>query len=204
MSRKAFASIAVLALAVSAPAIAADFTFQYTLNTGQVVAGSFTGDRSNNLVTNISNIGVTLNGTPFDGPISAYGFFGYNGPTGTNSATPMDFALNAATVSFDPLQNNFLFTNTPPAAGPVNDFFYIFPWNNGGANQVATQVALDGFTLNPYNGAYVPGNWSLTEVVTQVSGAPEPSTWAMMLLGFGLVGVAMRKRPKMRTTVSFA
>ena len=33
---------------------------------------------------------------------------------------------------------------------------------------------------------------------------PEPATWAMMLLGFGLIGFAMRKRSHVRTTVSYA
>jgi hypothetical protein len=37
------------------------------------------------------------------------------------------------------------------------------------------------------------------------SGAvPEPATWAMMLLGFGMVGFAMRKRTNIRTTVTYA
>jgi hypothetical protein len=33
---------------------------------------------------------------------------------------------------------------------------------------------------------------------------PEPATWAMMLFGFGLVGFAMRQRPKIHKNVSFA
>jgi hypothetical protein len=31
------------------------------------------------------------------------------------------------------------------------------------------------------------------------SGIPEPATWAMMLVGFGLTGFAMRKRPSVRS-----
>lgn len=37
-----------------------------------------------------------------------------------------------------------------------------------------------------------------------VSAAPEPATWAMMVIGFGLVGFALRKRAKVRTTVSYS
>lgn len=33
---------------------------------------------------------------------------------------------------------------------------------------------------------------------------PEPATWAMMIVGFGMVGASMRRRPKVRTTVAFA
>ena len=36
------------------------------------------------------------------------------------------------------------------------------------------------------------------------SAVPEPATWAMMLLGFGMIGFAMRKRSNLRTTVSYA
>ena len=39
---------------------------------------------------------------------------------------------------------------------------------------------------------------------TAVAGVPEPATWAMMLAGFGAIGFALRRRPKVRTTVSFA
>jgi hypothetical protein len=33
---------------------------------------------------------------------------------------------------------------------------------------------------------------------------PEPATWALMLAGFGLVGMAMRRRPVTRTTVAYS
>lgn len=36
------------------------------------------------------------------------------------------------------------------------------------------------------------------------SAAPEPATWAMMLLGFAMVGVALRKRARVRSTVSYS
>ena len=36
------------------------------------------------------------------------------------------------------------------------------------------------------------------------SAVPEPATWGMMLLGFGLAGYAARRRAKVRTNVSFA
>lgn len=36
------------------------------------------------------------------------------------------------------------------------------------------------------------------------SSVPEPATWALMLVGFGMAGFAMRQRPKVNTNVSFA
>ena len=40
---------------------------------------------------------------------------------------------------------------------------------------------------------------------TQIAAAvPEPATWAMMLLGFGFIGGAMRSRRRQKVTVSYA
>lgn len=39
---------------------------------------------------------------------------------------------------------------------------------------------------------------------TVFAGVPEPTTWALMIMGFGMVGGAMRRRAKVRTTVAFA
>lgn len=41
------------------------------------------------------------------------------------------------------------------------------------------------------------------QVIASVGMVPEPRTWAMMLLGFGMIGAGMRYR-RARTTVSFA
>ncbi len=195
MSIKPITIFAALALGVAAPAAAADFTFGYTSNTGTVFTGSFSGNRSGNLVTDITDISVAIDGTSFDGTVDAYGYTGYNGPGGPNLTAPANFVLNAATLSFDPLLNNFLFLNRPPAIGQDDDVFYIIPWANGPGNQVATQAALNGVVLNFFNGAYVPANWSLSEVVVPgPGGIPEPATWAMLLSGFGLVGVMARRR----------
>ena len=56
---------------------------------------------------------------------------------------------------------------------------------------VANQIAFDNITL----GSSTPGN-------PGVPGVPEPTTWAMLIAGFGLVGAAMRRRT--RLTVSYA
>ena len=37
-----------------------------------------------------------------------------------------------------------------------------------------------------------------------VAAVPEPATWGMMILGFGAMGYAMRRRAKVRTNVRFA
>jgi hypothetical protein len=51
----------------------------------------------------------------------------------------------------------------------------------------------DGFKLDKLTFSLVPP-----------SAVPEPSTWAMLLVGFGAIGAAMRSRRKPRVAVSFA
>ena len=68
-------------------------------------------------------------------------------------------------------------------------------WLNG--QQSYNFLGLDGATtLYTYNGGGASG---VTYTVSQVSAAPEPATWAMLILGFGLAGATLRRR---RTGVS--
>ncbi|QGN56117.1 PEPxxWA-CTERM sorting domain-containing protein [Novosphingobium sp. Gsoil 351] len=39
--------------------------------------------------------------------------------------------------------------------------------------------------------------------ITVSAAVPEPATWAMMLIGFGFIGGAMRSRGKVRRRVAF-
>ncbi len=59
---------------------------------------------------------------------------------------------------------------------------------------------LGTFLLTQFNG---PGQYTLTiSNLDAVPGVPEPSTWAMMLLGFGAVGYRMRRRRLLGTRVT--
>ena len=46
--------------------------------------------------------------------------------------------------------------------------------------------------------------FSLPSDILVTPGVPEPATWAMMILGFGGIGVALRRRPKVATRIRFA
>jgi hypothetical protein len=59
----------------------------------------------------------------------------------------------------------------------------------GGLNVQVDRVAFNGVS-NLYEGGFLLDN----VVLNSVPGVPEPGTWAMMLIGFGLVGGAMRRR----------
>jgi len=92
------------------------------------------------------------------------------------------------------------------------DFFFNFNDNVGNAFQLrlnSQDFPIDANWLF-WNGGSTPvvgtGNTlGFSGVTFGSQGAvPEPATWAMMLLGFGMVGFAMRKRSNVRTTVRYA
>jgi hypothetical protein len=44
----------------------------------------------------------------------------------------------------------------------------------------------------------------LIDNLTYVAAVPEPTTWALMLVGFGLTGAAMRRRASQRPAQALA
>jgi hypothetical protein len=55
-----------------------------------------------------------------------------------------------------------------------------------------TQITLDSFVVR-YISTGANGAGSGTGLGTEVPAVPEPSTWALMLLGFGVIGTALRR-----------
>ncbi len=58
---------------------------------------------------------------------------------------------------------------------------------------------------------FTPGTFNFTgfsngtlNISRAVAAVPEPATWAFMILGFGAIGFAMRRRRKTNVTVSYA
>ncbi|WP_308911220.1 PEPxxWA-CTERM sorting domain-containing protein [Pseudokordiimonas caeni] len=91
-----------------------------------------------------------------------------------------------------------------------NDEFTLFssnPWDNLGTNYNPDSVNGNGVAVYAFNSGWVTDKFgvgasdsddefkikSLT-VSAITSGIPEPATWLMMIMGFGLVGIASRRR----------
>ena len=121
------------------------------------------------------------------------------------SVTGLDFASYV-----DPATGAFIFNNVNQGlavigyeGGLFSDSFLSITVGN--PNPSFTGVA-DQFNAlkmgSPYAGFPTAGYWTANFPTT--SAVPEPATWAMMLLGFGAVGFAMRRKRHFTTSYATA
>lgn len=169
------AGVAIAAMGTALPAVAAPLSFVLT---GSREA-SFVLD-SNPTPTTFSSI--ILGGTNFGDQISFANVAGNYGGTpgvatigfGTGNAATLN--IGSASLGFTQFVGPNLFSGTP--ANPV-------------------------FTTGTFNlSSIVSGNSVLT-ISSLVSAAPEPGTWGMMILGFGMAGFGLRYRRR-STSVSYS
>ena len=169
------ASLAALAFTAATPASAA-----LTLVTGGTCniatpdpdavrcAGAFAGNlNNNNRIGDLNQAVDLLMG-------GDYTNFTWSAVEGTKDF----FEQNGQTLLFDTvLYGAQIFSFHFGAAGSQGDYtvLYLFDFGTTGASSV--NVGVNGFS----NGVTVPA-------------VPEPGTWAMMRLGFGGIGLALRRR----------
>jgi hypothetical protein len=166
----------LIAVLVPLSAHASDFLFSYTFDTGDYVTGSFTGDLQGNIISNLSNVSVSLDGTIF--------------PTNNISVSSWSdtnfWVSGGAIASLDGTQNNFNFRSFDNVA--TYDFLAI-PFFSAVTNNAQAYISL-AFNNYPVDVVgYNAQHWSVTAVPV-----PEPETYAMMLAGLGMLGFAARRR----------
>jgi hypothetical protein len=185
--KKLIQAAALLAVCGGA-ANASTYDFSYTFNTisnnpAPLVTGSFDGTLNGNLLTNITDVSVAVNGVAFNGPL----FIG----SWDASAGNVNFAANAAVVSTNGALNNFVIvdTNDPGLTTSWTNLFYYVNGatpSGSGSQEVSLQNAVgpSGFDSDTTGGV---GTWSLKPV-------PLPAALPLLASGLGLFAAAKRRR----------
>jgi hypothetical protein len=122
----------------------------------------------------------------------------------TPDVQPLSTGLTVAGFDF-PLRYTIYYTIRDNFLSVGNNIFFSgYSLSNGGFDFGLGYSLLDGYA----NFAYGTPNdkffiAATTNVISSVASAPEPTTWALMISGFGMVGGAVRRR-SVSTKVSFA
>jgi hypothetical protein len=119
----------------------------------------------------------------FSGPVSNLSF-DYNNIGGLFSANNFR--------AFDG-QGNLLETRAPTEAS--NFAFEAIAFTSTGISQLRLEAPSDTWVFGLDNLRFTTAN---------VAAVPEPSTWALLIAGFGLVGGSMRRAPRRTAAVSYA
>jgi hypothetical protein len=159
------------------------------------ILGSFGGGTDNFVVT-----GTTAGGTDLFSALS-----GTISGSGSN-ITSLDFS-----VAGGGLYNNFILDLiSTGAAGTLslqitddaNEFFSTnFAFGNG--NNFFTILGINGEsirTVSVTGGSFTSVRSIRAALVSNGTALPEPATWTMMLMGFGAIGFAMRRRQQTELT----
>jgi len=148
-----------------------------------------------NLINALTSMSYTSGSTNISGSITALtsDIFG-------NSITSNRQLIDISTDGRNNIGNLPLARNNALAAG-IDQINCI--GIGRGANCGNVQAGVGSFSLqaNNFNDFEVALR---QKIVTEVAGVPEPSTWAMLLLGFFGIGGALRRRKNVTTTVSYA
>jgi hypothetical protein len=144
--------------------------------------------------------------------IPAGGVFGSTflaaGPTAGSAAT-LNFNAGYGFVSFlwgsPDLYNALTVTTANGSSQTFTAAGLNFSTTNG--NQAFSQYvqfkAVAGDSIKSISFSNVPSQDAFEVANFAVAGVPEASTWAMLILGVGMTGAAMRRR-RVKTSVSFA
>ena len=184
MIKKLIQAAALLAACGSA-AHASTFDFSYTFSDGQTLSGSLDGTASGDLVTNISNVNVTFDGSSFTANLLAGTFVP---PSTGSSVGSYSYGTNSAVVSSNAALNNFIFAdNSDPQANNLTNWLYFV---NGTTPTGTGNQEVEAGNLNTGDVAFDnpgSGTWSLTPV-------PVPAALPLLISGLGLLAAAKRRR----------
>ena len=160
------------------PAHGTVFNFSYTFGDGLTASGSLNGTQNGQFVENVSNASLFFNGTAVPGSIF------------TSQLDGASFSyLSGPVVSFDALQNNFVFSNSDLVNGDFgfDSIFYMFNASvfDDTAVGLPGPLGLGGSQDLPT----LTRNWLLTPATS----VPDEGA-AIVLLGMAMAGMVWLRR----------
>lgn len=180
LSKIILGSTVVFGLA-TAPASALVFEFSYAFEDGLIVTGSLTGTLNGTVIENVSDVSLVLDGIALTGPVY---------PLRYEAET---YVLGSV-VSFDALQNNFVFATSNLATdeeffSDASFFAVVDSWPDFSPLAVARWELEEIYSTDQPPD---PTRWTLTQVPE--SGA----TAAMLAFGTSALAVLPRLRGRIR------
>ncbi len=116
---------------------------------------------------------------------SVFNDLGLNASGSALTVTPLDADGNPGSLSFGRFAGDF-----------TGVFLGDFSYDAGGITGIQTPFLLQTIGSLPLDasGNYVVGTTRALGTLAAVGAIPEPATWAMMIIGFGSIGAACRRR----------
>jgi hypothetical protein len=106
-----------------------------------------------------------------------------------------NYSFTGDAFTYDPSLGNLLLDITTPGAPNASNVLYF----SSAKGDPMSNLYRSGGT-----GAFATGTNGLITRFSEPNEVPEPTTWAMMLVGFGAIGFSMRRRSKRRVLPQIA
>lgn len=155
----------------------ARFAFSEFFATGSAgsltITGSFTGELQDGRITGLSDVQLFRDGVAFRGNGSLYTL---------QYDARMRSWREGGWLSLDGSANNIMFIDSDYAGGDSSFYNYFY-----------SVAGLGNAAFLPSYYRYRLADSSLTVWRADVAAIPEPSAWALLVLGFGAMGTAMRR-----------
>ena len=217
------ACVAALAL-IATPAAADIVSYNGTdYNTGETINISFTGESSGNPVDGLSaDLSLLFTGVDANGDYT-FDWSLTNTSTMHDLSTVVAFGFN---VDPDFIDATVTGDFTTDSSGSISNGYFVEFCATGGPNCAGGANTGDGVGGGSFEGSLVfdfgltaPDIFTISQPIVrfQSTGAngegsgvgvpgvvPEPGTWAMMLMGFGAAGYAMRRRRRIGAIAQLA
>jgi hypothetical protein len=175
------------ASAFSGPLSIGSISFKLNGGSGLLKAGVF----ELSLSTYSGAMG-SLSATDFDGNLGADNALVFSGALLPQFSGGF-LTFDTSSFNYNPLAGNLLL-DVKVIGGASLDYETFFDSDFSGSGLFQR---VSNYEVPPSN-----NNWGLVTSFDASAAVPEPAAWAMMIVGFGLVGGAMRKRTKV--SVSYA